>query len=161
MTEYYRGLHTYPTKMRFKKIILYYKMSSTEENKNTQPASKWKDRDYLRAYYREYNRKRHGLKTHPYKMDDGRKWSEVHEYPPEFASKEAWHEFRRERQRGYKRAEAEVIYVPKPKKKCSLCEVEIKAGKWEGHLASIKHKKMEALLEKHGVPVSVEASFIL
>lgn len=141
-------------------------MSSTEENQNTQTetptptptpkTSKWKDPEYIKAYYRQYNRKRRTYKLHPYILEDGRRYKDVYEYPPEFESKEAWIAYKKERHRGYKKAECDIIYVPKPKKHCDLCDVDIKNGKWAGHCASIKHKKNEELLQKHGVAFNVE-----
>lgn len=134
-------------------------MSSSDENKNTQSETKsgrkWDDKEYVRAYYRQYHRKRNGVKLHPYILDDGRRYRDVHEYPPEFESKDAWEAYKKERQRSYKRSEADVVYIPKPKKRCEACDVEVKHGKWDGHLNSINHKKMVEILEKHGVIVAV------
>lgn len=138
----------------FKILYVIYKMSSTEENGNTQERKrKWKDPEYVRAYYRDYHRKRRVYKLHPYKLDDGRKWSDVHPFPPEFETKEAWEQFKKDRNSKYERTKSITIYVPVPKQKCELCDVEIKGNYWGAHINSTKHKKNEKLLERHGVLV--------
>ena len=100
-------------------------MSSTEEDQNsnlttaetaTPMTSKWKDPAFLKEYYRQYSRKNRTYKLHPYILEDGRRYKDVYEFPPQFESKEAWLQFKKERQRGYKKAEAEIVYIPKPKK---------------------------------------------
>lgn len=129
-------------------------MSSDNQNENTQPKSKWEDPEYRRAYYRQYNRKKNGIKRHPYILDDGRRYKDVYEYPPEFESKEAWEDFKKQRQKGYARGTRQVIYVPKPKIKCEICGIETKHGKFPAHLESIKHKRLAEILDKHGVNVA-------
>jgi len=126
-------------------------MSSEDTNQNT-TTSKWKDPEFIRAYQRErYKKKNAGYKLHPYIMEDGRRWRDVHEFPPEFESKEAWEQYKKDRNKSYTRSPVEVIYVPKPKIKCDVCDIEIKHGKFEGHLKSVKHKHLVSLLEKHGI----------
>lgn len=121
-------------------------MSSDEQNKNTQPARKWDDPEYRRAYFRQYNRKKNGgYKLHPYILDDGRRYKDVYEYPPQFESKEAYEQFKKDRAKKYSRGSTEVIYVPKPKIKCEICCIETKHGKFPAHLQSIKHKRLKYL----------------
>ena len=133
-------------------------MSSDEQNQNTQPTRKWDDPEYRRAYYRQYHSKRKGgYKLHPYILEDGRRYKDVYEYPPEFESKEAYEQFKKERNKGYARGSTEVIYISKPKIKCDVCDIELKHGKYPAHLEGVKHKKNVALLEKHGLCVDVKA----
>jgi len=127
-------------------------MSSGDQNKKT---NKWSDPEYRRAYYREYHRKRNGgYKLHPYILEDGRRYKDVYEFPPEFESKEAYEEFKRERNKKYPKSQREVIYIPKPKIKCDICGIETKHGKFPAHLESVKHKQLAEILEKHGVQVN-------
>lgn len=134
-------------------------MSSTPEDQNTNTAtakiSKWKDPAFLKEYQRQYSRKNRTYKLHPYILEDGRRYKDVYEFPPEFDSKEAWLKFKKERQATYKRTEAERLYIPLPTKHCDICNVDIKNGKYPAHLTSIKHNKNVALLEKHGIVVNV------
>ena len=136
-------------------------MSSSNDNQNTQPSAttrKWDDPEYRRAYFRNYHSKRNGgYKLHPYILEDGRRWKDVYEFPPEFESKEAYEKFKKERQSGYEKIKPTIIYVPKPKIKCDVCDVEVKHGKYPAHINGTQHKKNVAILEKHGLCVDVKA----
>lgn len=135
-------------------------MSSDEQNQITTPSatSKWSNPEYRRAYFRQYHSKRNGgYKLHPYILEDGRRYKDVYEYPPEFESKEAWEKFKKERQSGYEKTKPTIIYVPKPKIKCDVCNVEVNNGKYPAHLDGRAHKKNVELLEKYGVCVDVKA----
>lgn len=110
--------------------------------------SKWRDKDFLRKYNREQRRKwRGGLLTHPYVLDDGRKWSDLHPYGT-FNTKEEKLAYNR---KFYK-------WPPKtmPKRQkimCEACKKEYFKGYIELHLQSNKHKKTVELLQQHNVEI--------
>ena len=134
-------------------------MSSSGENQNTQPTTgKWADKEYRKAYFRKYNSKRNGgYKLHPYILEDGRRYKDVYEFPPEFESKEAYEQFKKERQGGYEKTKPTIIYVPKPKIKCEVCNIEVNHGKYPAHIDGRRHKMLVEILEKHGIGVNVKA----
>ena len=121
-------------------------MSNTEQEVSSQ--SKWKDPEFKRIYSREYNRKRNGIKRHPNITEDGRKWSEVNQYPPEFESMEAWQKFRKDRAKEYNRKRA---LLKKPRIHCQICSKDLISGKYEAHVKSVQHKKYEAVISKFRV----------
>lgn len=104
------------------------------ENPIAQPISKWKDPDFIRAYNREKWRQKHPLKKHPWKMEDGSKWSDHHPHG-QFSTKE-------EKLEAYN-----ARYKPrKPKVECSVCKHMYYESQEEKHKQTKKHKMIEAFL---------------
>lgn len=117
-------------------------IDSAGNSVETKPKSKWQDKDFLRVYYREKRRsERGGLKKHPYKLDDGRLWSEVYPYCGFATIEEA---------RAYK-AQYRKPPPPRPKMTCTICGQEIYVAKKELHYKSEKHKFAVELLKNHNV----------
>lgn len=102
------------------------------------PYNKWKDKEFIKQYYRERQRQKRGLKRHPNIMEDGSLWSESHPY--------GRFETHREKLDNMAKYRTHI-----PKVECQICGHIYFQSMKDKHPETKKHKLAVQLLKRHNV----------